>query len=74
MDNLTYKDRIFLLKLSRKVLAARLGLTYASFSSRLNDFTPWQGDEEHVLQDILTKAEAAQQAEKENVRDPVYKG
>jgi hypothetical protein len=55
-----YKTRIFILKLSRKELAARLRLTYASLSSRLNGFTPWQDSEERELQKILGRAEARQ--------------
>jgi len=60
-----YKTRIFLLKLSRKVLCARLGLTYSAFTARLNSFISWQGDEERQLQAILDSAEQAQQAEAE---------
>jgi hypothetical protein len=70
-----YKTRIFLLKLSRKVLCARLGLTYSAFTARLNNFINWQGDEERILQEILTQAEVAQKTEAEkNAEDVVYRG
>ena len=60
-----YKTRIFLLKLSRKVIAARLNISYSALTGRLNSFLTWQGDEEHILQGILDQAEAAQRSESE---------
>ena len=72
---MNYREKIYLLRLSRKVLAARLHLTYTSLSSRLNGFTSWQGDEERALQSILNLAEAAQKVEAEKqVEGVVYRG
>ena len=70
-----YKTRIFLLKLSRKVLCARLGITYSAFTARLNNFITWQGDEERILREILDAAEVAQKAEAEKqAADVTYNG
>jgi hypothetical protein len=65
-----YKTKMYVLKLDRKIIAARLGLSYASLTTRLNNFTPWQGDEERELQRILDQAEQGQASEAE--RDVPY--
>jgi len=48
-----YRQKIYILGLSRKGLAERLGLSYASFSARLSGFTPWQANEEYALSKII---------------------
>lgn len=54
---LDYKDKIFILRLSRKMLASNLGLSYASLNARLGGFTPFQEGEEKKLQELLAEAE-----------------
>jgi hypothetical protein len=51
-----YKKEIYLLKLSRKEIAAKLNLKYSALASRLNSFSPWKYDEEENLQQIIKEA------------------
>ncbi len=60
-----YKTRIFLLKISRKVLAGRLNLTYSALTARLNGFINWQSGEETLLNKILSDAEKVRESETE---------
>ena len=68
------KTRIFLLKLSRKVLAARLGISYNAFCHRLNGFSNFSYEQDRQLCQILDQAAQAQKAEAENAPDPIYRG
>jgi hypothetical protein len=69
-----YREQIYALRLSRKVIAAQLGLTYAAFSSRLCGFTAWQDSEERELQKIIEQAEQAQRTERKSISNSVYRG
>jgi hypothetical protein len=72
---MTYKKRIVLLDLSRKVLAPRLDLTYAQFTQRLNGFVPFSPEEERRLIQILDEAEqshAALEQGRDNKEQPYY--
>ena len=60
-----YKTKLYVLKLGRKIVAARLGLSYAALNARLNQFTPWQDSEECELRKIIDQAETGQAAEAE---------
>jgi hypothetical protein len=60
-----YKTKMYVLKLNRKIVAARLGLSYAALNARLNNFTPWQFKEENELRKIIDQTEAGQTAEAE---------
>ncbi len=64
-----YKTKMYVLKLDRKIIAARLGLSYASLTTRLNNFTPWKPKEESELRKIIQQVEATR-AEAE--RDAPY--
>jgi hypothetical protein len=68
-----YKQRIYVLGLSRKVLCARLRLSYPAFSQRLLGFVAW-GPEERELQKIIEQAEQAQRTERESISNSVYRG
>lgn len=55
-----YKQRIKACNLDRKILAARLKISYAAFTARLNGFIRFTQWEEKTLNDILTECEAVQ--------------
>jgi hypothetical protein len=68
-----YKTKFYLLKLSRKIMAARLSLSYSALNARLNSFTPWKPREETELRRIIEQAEQAQAAgEKETEQSIPY--
>ncbi len=73
MNTLTIKERIYLLHLNRKVLAARLSMSYSSFSHRLCGFTRFSAEQERSLLRILDDAEATQ-AERGQEKKTVYRG
>jgi hypothetical protein len=55
-----YKNRIYSLQLSRKVLAARLNISYNGFSLKLCGFQNFTPEQESQLRKILDDAEKAQ--------------
>jgi hypothetical protein len=59
-----YKLELFRLRLSKKIVAPRIGLSYSQLIARLNDFVPW-GHEEDDLRRIIEQADAARAAEAE---------
>ena len=67
-----FNFEIYRLKLCRKQVAARLGMSYAALTSRLNNFTPWQFREETELRKIIEQAAEAQAAEKEQESNLSY--
>jgi hypothetical protein len=64
-----YRDRIFLLRLDRRVLATRLGLKYANFNNKLCRFSDFTPEQEFLLRKTLDEAEKAQQMDGENTQD-----
>jgi hypothetical protein len=61
MDNrLDFKSRIYSLQLSRKVLAARLNISYNGFSLKLCGFQNFTPEQESQLRHILDEAEKTQ--------------
>ena len=61
---MTLKDEIYLLRLDRREIAARIGLSYDGLSRRLNGFTSMSAPEIDALQKIVAEARA-QQAEQQ---------
>jgi hypothetical protein len=59
-DRIDFKTRIYSLKLSRKVLASRLNISYNGFSLKLCGFQNFTPEQESQLRKILDDAEKAQ--------------
>jgi hypothetical protein len=62
-QKLDLKTRIFLSGLTRKILAARLGISYNAFCHRLSGFANFSSSQEFQLNKILSDAEQVREAE-----------
>jgi len=60
---MTLKDEIYLLRLDRREVAARLGLSYDGLSRRLNGFTSMSTPEIGALRAIVDEARKRQAQE-----------
>jgi hypothetical protein len=67
-----YKLELYKLKFSRKIVAQRIGMSYAALNARLNNFTPWQFREETELRKLIAQAAEAQAAEMETRKTLYY--
>ena len=60
---MTFKEEIYLLHLDRRIIAARMGLSYDGLSRRLGGYTSMSTVERDALRAILNEARQQQAAD-----------